>query len=163
MDKKDLSIKLEKIKMFVMDVDGTLTDGKIYMGTRRELLKAFNIKDGLGIKLLMESGIICVIITGRKSKITLRRAKELGISEIHQGIDKKTDVLKKICKKYSISFEEIAYIGDDINDLEVMELAGVSFAPADCANQLVSHVDILLKAKGGEGAVREAVEAILVI
>ena len=150
----------KKIKLFAMDVDGTMTDGRIYMGNEGELLKAFHIKDGMGIRILRERGVVPAIITGRESEIVKNRAKELGILELHQGIEDKTAVLKKLSEKYTIEKEEIAYIGDDINDLEAMAYAGLSFAPADAVQEVKDRADIALHTKGGEGAVREAVEYI---
>ena len=95
----------KKIKLFAMDVDGTMTDGRIYMGNEGELLKAFHIKDGMGIRMLRERGVVPAIITGRESEIVKNRAKELGILELHQGIEDKTAVLKKLSEKYTIEKE----------------------------------------------------------
>ena len=106
------------IKMLVMDVDGTLTDGKIYIGSSGELMKAFDVKDGYAIVQLTKQGVIPVIITGRESEILKKRATELKIKELHQGVENKLECLKQIATKHVISAEEIAYIGDDINDLE---------------------------------------------
>lgn len=149
------------IKLFVMDVDGTLTDGKIYMSANGELCKAFNIKDGLGIKKLRDAGIIPAIITGRKSDIVAQRAQELGIEEVYQGVDTKEKCLEKLVSKYQIDYENVAYIGDDENDLAVMQMVGVSFAPADAVSAVREYVDYVLSLDGGNGAVREAAEMIL--
>lgn len=150
-----------EIKVFAMDVDGTLTDGKIYMGSSGEALKAFHIKDGMGIRLLIDNGVIPVIITGRSSQIVECRARELGITELYQGISDKASVLQGVLDKYGLCAEQSAYIGDDVNDLSVMELAGLSFAPADAVEEVKQFADIVLKADGGCGAVREAAEYIL--
>lgn len=154
---KDLS----KIKLFAMDVDGTLTDGKIYISDSGEAMKAFSPKDGLGIKLLMKHGIIPAIITGRTSRIVENRCREIGIQVLYQGIKDKAATLNKIMQEYGVTKEQTAYIGDDLNDLSAMEEAGVTFAPADCARQLVPFVDIVLKCKAGESPVREAIDLIL--
>lgn len=155
--KKDLS----KIKLFAMDVDGTLTDGKIYISDNGEAMKAFNAKDGLGIKLLMKHDIIPVIITGRSSEIVKYRCQEIGIHVLYQGVTDKAAKLKELMKKYELQPEQVAYIGDDMNDLSAIEVAGVTFAPADCANQLVPYVDIVLTKNAGDSAVREAIDMIL--
>ena len=144
-----------------MDVDGTLTDGKVYIGSHGEEFKAFNIKDGLGIKLLMDKGIIPVIITGRNSEIVNIRAKELGIEEVYQGIKDKLEVYKLIKEKYKLFDEEVAYIGDDLNDLPLMKKVGFSFCVADAVDAVSREVNYITKLNGGEGAVREAIEMIL--
>ena len=113
----------DKIKYLVMDVDGTLTDGKIYMGTSGEILKAFDIKDGYGIHdMLIPYGITPVIITGRSSKILENRCRELSITDLFQGIKDKIDVLKQYLCSNNSSLQEVAYIGDDLNDLPCMKL-----------------------------------------
>ena len=155
--KKDLT----KIKLFAMDVDGTLTDGKIYISDTGEAMKAFSPKDGLGIKLLIRHGITPVIITGRTSEIVKKRCEEIGIHVLYQGITNKAAKLCELMKKLNLSPEQVAYIGDDMNDLSAMETAGVSFAPADCASQLVPFVDIILTKKAGDSPVREAIDMIL--
>ena len=145
-----------KIKLLVMDVDGTLTDGKIYMGENGEVMKAFNVKDGYAIAhMLPEMGIIPVIITGRKSKIVENRAKEIGITELHQGVRDKLAVLKNVAEKYNASPYEIAYIGDDINDLDCIEYCGVTACPADAVDGVKRKVTYVCKKNSGEGAVRE--------
>ena len=145
-----------KIKLIVMDVDGTLTDGKIYMGENGEIMKAFSIKDGYAIAhMLPEMGILPVIITGRKSKIVENRAKELGITELYQGISNKLDKLKEVATKYNGTPEEIAYIGDDLNDLECIEYCGFTACPADAVDEIKNKVDFICKFDGSKGAVRE--------
>ncbi len=153
--------KLNKIRLFVMDVDGTLTNGKIYMGQDGELMKAFNAKDGYGVKLLSKNDIIPAIITGRYSKIVENRCREIGIQELYQGIQDKDAVLTSIMEKYHLTTEQVAYIGDDLNDASAMKLSGVTFAPADCHKQLIPYVDYVLTKNGGDCAVREAVDKIL--
>ena len=150
------------IKYLVMDVDGTLTDGKIYMSSSGEAMKAFNIKDGCGIHdLLIPHGIIPVIITGRSSEIVLMRCKELGITEIYQGISEKVRKLNDIAS----DLVEVAYIGDDINDLTTMkavkEAGGIVGCPADANSSVIDIADFVATHKGGEGAVREFIEWIL--
>ena len=150
------------IKYLVMDVDGTLTDGKIYMGNDGEMMKAFDIKDGCGIHdILIPAGIAPVIITGRSSKILENRCKELGITNLHQGIRNKIEKLLTITTDLSM----VAYIGDDINDLSCMEpikeAGGLVGCPADAVQKVVDLADFVSKRNGGNGAVREFIEWIV--
>lgn len=153
---------LDNINYVVMDVDGTLTDGKIYMSPSGEAMKAFNIKDGCGIHdILIPAHIIPVIITGRESTIVLNRCKEIGITEVHQGISNKLDKLKTIVK----DLKSVAYIGDDINDLVCMEAVkrngGIVGCPADAVDQVKTIADFIAPHNGGDGAVRDFIEWIL--
>lgn len=152
-----------RIKMLVMDVDGTLTDGRIFIGANGEMMKAFDSKDGYGIVQLAKQGIIPVIITGRFSEIVARRAKELKITEVHQGIDNKLEQLKVVAAKYDIRSEEIAYIGDDGNDLECMNFCGLSGCPRDAHKSVEECVDFISSKDGGRGAVREFCDYILTL
>lgn len=154
-------LNLDNIRLFAMDVDGTLTDGHIYMGNDGELFKSFHVKDGLGIKLLKDYGIVPAIITGRTSKIVENRCQELGLTEFHQGVKNKSAKLCELMNKYQLTKEQVAYIGDDMNDLSAFKTAGVTFAPADCAESLRPYIDILLTKPAGEAPVREAVDMIL--
>ncbi len=151
-----------KIKMLVMDVDGTLTDGKIYFGADGEMFKAFNVKDGYAIAhILPQYGIVPVIITGRSSTIVAQRAKDLKINELYQGISDKLTQLKEIAEQKAISLDEIAYIGDDINDLECIENCGFSGCPSDALTPVLSKVNYICKNIGGNGAVREFIDYIV--
>lgn len=150
---------MKAVEYLVMDVDGTLTDGKIYMGSEGELCKAFNIKDGCGIHdILIPAGIIPVIITGRKSEIVLNRCRELDIGEVHQGISNKLETL--LCVASDLS--KVAYIGDDINDLTCMcavkEAGGLIGCPFDAAKKILDISDYVAEHRGGEGAVRDFIE-----
>lgn len=149
------------IKMLVMDVDGTLTDGTIYISPSGEAMKAFNVKDGYGIVQARRKGIIPVIITGRKSQIVEERAKELKITELYQGIEDKLAQLKKVAGKYGVSSEQIAYIGDDLNDLECVEFCGLTGCPADAVEEIQRKVHYVCSHDGGKGAVREFLDKIL--
>lgn len=144
------------VKYFVMDVDGTLTDGKIYMSPSGEAMKAFNIKDGCGIHdILIPSGIVPVIITGRKSQIVLNRCIEIGITEVYQGVSDKLQKLREI----SGDLSTVAYIGDDINDIECMkavkESGGVVGCPSDAVKEVKDISDFVSNNTGGNGAVRD--------
>lgn len=154
---KDLS----KIKMIVMDVDGTLTDGKIYVGENGEIFKAFNVKDGYRLIGIKEYGIIPVIITGKKSEILSKRAAELRIDEVHQGVADKLKALNEIIKRYKLNYQNVAYIGDDLNDIDCMKACYVKACPADAAAEVFNIVDYICKHKGGNGAVREFVDLII--
>ena len=147
---------MSKIKLLVMDVDGTLTDGKIYMGNDGEVFKAFDTKDGYAInEMLHAMGIVPVIITGRISKIVENRAKELHITELYQGKHDKLDTLLEVMKKYNCTKENVAYIGDDILDLVCMEQCGLTACPADAVDGVKRKVTYVCKKNSGEGAVRE--------
>lgn len=149
------------VKIFAMDVDGTLTDGRIYMGATGELMKAFHVHDGQGIKQLMAKDIIPAIITARRSEIVLRRCEELGITEVWQEVSDKVACLTELCQRYGVGLDNAAYIGDDLGDLGCMKISGLSFCPADAVNEVKRVVTVILKHNGGEGAVREASDWIL--
>ena len=149
------------IRMLALDVDGVLTDGTIYIGNDGELFKGFNAKDGMGISYAMRNGIDVCIITGRKSEIVRRRAAELGITCVLEGVRDKAAALEKIADSYRLDLEEIAYVGDDLNDLAPMNICGLSFAPADAADAVIDMCDFVLINDGGKGAVREAVDLLL--
>lgn len=147
------------IKILFIDVDGTLTDGKIYMGASGEIFKAFDIKDGYAIhELLPEYDIVPVIITGRTSKIVENRALELGIIELYQGIRDKVACIKQVVNKYGCSIKETAFIGDDLNDLSAMQLCGVAGCPADAVRDVKNVCSYVCNAVGGNGAVREFID-----
>ncbi|MGQ4665891.1 KdsC family phosphatase [Metabacillus halosaccharovorans] len=154
---KDLS----KIKMLVMDVDGTLTDGKIYVGDNGEVFKAFNVKDGYRLISINKHNIIPVIITGKTSEILSKRAAELKIEEVYQGIENKLEVLDEIIEKYQLTYENVAYIGDDVNDLECMKVCYLKACPSDAIDEVIEVVDYVCNNSGGNGAVREYVDLIV--
>lgn len=144
------------IKLLILDVDGTLTDGKIYISNSGEEMKAFNVKDGYAIKeILPQIGIIPVIITGRKSKIVEIRAKELAIKEVYQGVKDKIQIYKELKSKYNITDENIAYIGDDFNDLVILKRIYYSACPQDAVEEVKEVCNFVMERKGGEGAVYE--------
>ena len=153
--------QLKKIKLFITDVDGVLTDGGMYYSEEGEVMKEFNTRDGMGIELLRKNRIIPVIITKENSEIVIKRAEKLKVKEAYIGVEDKLEVIEELIEKYNLSFDEIAYIGDDINDLPVLEKAGLSFAPEDAIEEVKQSVDYVTSKKGGEGAFREAVDFIL--
>lgn len=150
-----------RIKCFVMDVDGTLTDGKIYMGAMGEAVKAFNIKDGYGIHdILLKEGVTPIIITGRESDILYNRCQELGITELYQNISNKVNKLKEILQNDLLN--DVAYIGDDLNDLGIIEFinesGGITACPEDAVERVKLAATYVCKHKGGDGAVREFID-----
>ena len=152
---------MKHIKLLIIDVDGTLTDGKIYMGENDEIMKAFDVKDGYGIAhILPKLGIVPVIITGRESEIVANRAAELGISEVYQGVFDKLDTLKTVAEKYECTPDNLAYIGDDINDLPCIEYCGVTACPLDGHELIKQSVSYICNNSGGSGAVREFIDYI---
>ncbi|MFG6329092.1 MAG: YhcH/YjgK/YiaL family protein [Lachnospiraceae bacterium] len=155
------------IKFFVIDIDGTLTDGKIYMGNSGELFKGFDIKDGYGIKeILPKYGIIPVVITARESRILSNRCKELGITELHQGCREKLKKLQEVLYKYSgnepCTFANVAYMGDDLLDIQCMvsvsEAGGISACPNNAVEEVLDKADFICNKCCGEGAVREFID-----
>jgi 3-deoxy-D-manno-octulosonate 8-phosphate phosphatase (KDO 8-P phosphatase) len=154
---KDLS----KIKMLVMDVDGTLTDGKIYVGDSGEVFKAFHVRDGYRLINIQKYNMIPVIITGKKSEILAKRAAELKIEEVYQGVDDKLKILDEVIKRYQLTYENVAYIGDDVNDIDCMKVCYLKACPADAVNEVINVVDYVCKSDGGNGAVRELIDLII--
>ena len=154
--------KAKKIKLVALDMDGTLTDGSINIGGDGELFKRFNAKDGLGITTAVRHGLRVAVITGRKGPIVQRRAEELGIAEdVMSGISAKKKALQALADKYNLSLKEIAFMGDDLNDLPALLTAGLSAAPADAAADVRQHVSYIATHNGGQGAVRDLLELIL--
>ena len=156
-----LDAKAEKIKLFITDVDGVLTDGRIVLGNDGEEFKFFHVHDGLGIKLAQQEGIKTAIITGRESELVARRAGELEINEVHQNIKDKLAVFDDLLAKYEIETENVAYIGDDLNDLPILKRVGLSLSVANGVQTVKNEVDYVTEKQGGAGAVREAIELIL--
>ncbi len=150
------------VKLFVMDVDGTLTDGKINMSADGELYKAFNIKDGYGInEILPKNGIVPAIITGRKSKIVENRANELHIKELYQGKHDKYNALMELMTKYGCEKDDVAYIGDDVLDIVCMKECGVVGCPNDAVGEVKEISHYVAPHNGGDGAVRDFIEWII--
>jgi 3-deoxy-D-manno-octulosonate 8-phosphate phosphatase (KDO 8-P phosphatase) len=149
------------IKIVVLDVDGTMTDGGIYIDNNRVETKKFSIKDGAGILLAQKMGIDFMILTGRRSNCVEQRAYELKVKYVIQEIHNKSSYLKQFMDENNISRDEIAYIGDDLNDLPAMRIAGYCACPLDAATEVKNYCDITLSLKGGEGVVREFVEILL--
>ena len=160
-NKNMLKKKCLEIKIVITDVDGVLTDGGMFFSKNGEMLKKFNTRDGMGVELLRNYKIPVVIITRENSKIVLSRAKKLLIKEIFIGVKKKELLLPKICKKYQIKKNNVAYIGDDINDLEILKQVGFSASPRDGISIIKKKSDYVCKSKGGEGVLREIADLII--
>jgi 3-deoxy-D-manno-octulosonate 8-phosphate phosphatase (KDO 8-P phosphatase) len=158
---KDQIKKAAQIKAIFFDVDGVLTNGGIiYDDTGREI-KQFNVKDGYIISHLKKAGIVVGIITGRESKIVSNRAAELKLDFCHQGIMDKYAVFEKLVQFHKLKKKQVAYIGDDINDLKVLQNCGLSACPADAMDYVKTRVDLITKSRGGEGVAREVSDLIL--
>jgi len=149
------------IKLLLLDVDGTMTDGKITYTNSGEEIKSFCVKDGLAIVSWMRLGGYVAIVTGRESQIVTKRAKELQINYLYQGVKDKKAVVEEILKELDIGWESVAAIGDDLNDLPMLLRARKSYVPANANEYVKQKVDTILKASGGNGAVREMIEDLL--
>lgn len=152
---------LSQIKLLVLDVDGVLTDGGLYYTDSGEELKKFNVKDGQGIKLIMQAGIEVAIISASNSAATLHRAKKLGIKYVFIGVEDKLTILKQLCEDLSISLGQVAYIGDDINDLPILKSVGCPLTVADAMPENQTIAVYVTKLAGGQGCVREICNLLL--
>ncbi len=159
--KTTIQSKAKKIKLLLLDVDGVLTDGRILLDNQGNELKAFHVRDGHGIKMAQKAGIIVGIITGRISEVVNVRARELGIKEVHQGAHEKIVVYDSILGRYGFRDEEVAYMGDDIVDVDIFKRTGLAVAVDDADPSVKPHVDMITKKAGGRGAVRELINLIL--
>lgn len=160
---KDIAEIARKIKLIILDVDGVMTDGSLYFDNQGQEFKAFNSKDGHGIRLLLENGIEVALITGRESELVKHRAKNLKLSPelIYQGYRDKRPAFDELLKKTGYQNEEIAYVGDDVVDLPIMSQVGFAIAVGDANWFVKDHSDWICDTKGGKGAVREVCELIL--
>ncbi len=158
---KSLKLKCKKIKLVITDVDGVLTDGGRYYSGNKEIFKRFHVRDGMGVNLLLRNGIKTIIITKEISKIVKFWANEMNIFKVYSGIKIKENELEKICKFHKILPLEIAFIGDDVNDIELMKKVGFSATPSDGVLQAKKIVSYVCKESGGNGAFREIADMIL--
>jgi 3-deoxy-D-manno-octulosonate 8-phosphate phosphatase (KDO 8-P phosphatase) len=159
--KKPADKKLKTIRLLLLDVDGVMTDGGIYFSENGDELKKFNILDGYGIMKLRGSGVKVGIITGRISRLVARRAKELGIDELYQNLERKIDDYEQVKSKLGLTDDKIAYIGDDEPDIPVLAKVGFAACPANAIVSVKDNSDYICKCRGGEGAVREVIDLIL--
>ena len=146
---------MRRVKLLVLDVDGVLTDGRLFYGAKGELLKAFHVRDGHGIKQVSGAGITVAIISGRKSEAVLRRARGLGIKHVYQGVDDKLAALHKLARSLKVSLEHCACVGDDTPDAPILDACGLGVAVADAHADALAAADIETTRPGGHGAVRE--------
>jgi len=151
------------IELIVLDVDGCLTDGRIVYSAEGDEIKAFDVKDGLAVASWIRLGKEAAIITGRRSKIVERRAKELGIPHLYQGVRNKGEKFAELLETLGLESSQAAVIGDDLNDYVMLEEAGRAYAPADAVALIRERADWVLEARGGRGAVREMIEDLMTI
>jgi 3-deoxy-D-manno-octulosonate 8-phosphate phosphatase (KDO 8-P phosphatase) len=157
----DLIQKILPLRLLLLDVDGVLTDGSIIYTDKGDEIKVFCVKDGLGLRLLMDSGISVGIITGRRSPALQSRCKNLGIEILFEGVSDKLSILDALVRDNGFAYNEVAYIGDDLPDIPIMKKTGFPVAVADAAPETISHALYVTTALGGKGAVREISELIL--
>lgn len=157
---QDILARAKRVKLLIMDVDGVLTDGRIYYGANGEIGKAFNVRDGLGIKRLLRLGIAVAVISGRDSAATRARLAELGVEHIYMAIKDKAACYNSLKEQLGVQDEEVAYIGDDLPDLEMLKLVGLGVAPADATEVAVAAARYITKNGGGYGAVRDLCDLI---
>jgi len=156
-----LETKTKKIKLLLLDVDGVLTDGSIIYGVENQEFKIFNARDGMAIDLAQQAGLRVGIITGRASEIVTRRANEFHIEILYQGQNDKLKAYEQIKKQLDLTDDQIAYVGDDLNDLKLIQRVGLSCAVNDACDEVKQEADYITVQPGGKGAVREVVELIL--
>ena len=156
-----LKERAKKIKLLLMDCDGVLTDGRLYFSETGESLKVFHVRDGQGIVMWHQAGFQTGIITGRNSPIVIKRATELGMHYIKVGSQNKVKDFAEILKESNIISEEVAYIGDDIPDISLMEIVGFSITVKDAAREVKPFAKYITKSKGGFGAVREVIDLLI--
>lgn len=159
--KKSLFTKCSRIKLVLTDVDGVLTDGGMYYTVDGDIMKKFHVRDGMGVTLLRKNNIDTIIVTKEKTKMVKQWARKMKVKKLYDGIIQKEAILDKICKEYNISPQEIAYIADDVNDLELLKKVGFAVTPNDGIKQAKKICDYVCKSRSGEGAFRELVDLIL--
>ncbi|MFW5890668.1 MAG: cytidylyltransferase domain-containing protein [bacterium] len=158
---KNKKINLNNIKCLISDCDGVLTDGGMYYSEKGDELKKFNTKDGKAFELLKTNGYITGIITGENMNLVEQRAKKLNVDEVHMGIKNKLKIINSICNKYELNYDNIAYIGDDLNDKEVLENIGFSCSVKNAVEEIKKVSDYITNVQGGDGAVREIAQLII--
>lgn len=159
--KKTRKLENRRIKLFATDCDGVLTDAGMYYSKDGDTLKKFNTKDGMGFALLRKHGIKTAILTGENSSIVSKRAEKLSINDVYLGCNDKVAAMEELLQKYNLSYDEVAYIGDDVNDISLLEKVGISFSVADAVTSVKNITNHTTTRKGGEGAVREAIDFLL--
>ncbi len=157
----EFQARLSQVKLLVLDVDGTLTDGGLYYSDSGEELKKFNVKDGQGLKLLMATGVTVAIITASTATSTFHRAKKLGIAHVYIGVEEKLTVMQTLCEQLAIDLAQVAYAGDDVNDLPALQAVGCPFTMADAVAENKKWALYITHNTGGNGAVREICDLLI--
>ena len=157
----NVTSNLDLIKAVLLDVDGVMTDGKLHYSARGEEIKSFDVKDGLGIQLLLNANILVGIISGRNSNALEKRIKDLGIQHIYMDSSNKKKDLQNFLETTGLQLEEVAYVGDDLPDLTAIMMCGFSACPSDACSEVLDAVDHVSSKRGGDGVVREIAELIL--
>ncbi|HNB53679.1 MAG TPA: HAD hydrolase family protein [Anaerolineales bacterium] len=152
--------RIKQIRLLALDSDGVLTDGGVYMTPEGQEFRRFDIKDGAGLKAVLAAGIPVAIISSAKNQTVLYRGQQLGISEVHVGVEEKLGCLQKVCARYNVPLSAVCYVGDDDVDLPVFEAVGFSCAPSDAVGKVLARADFVLSRPGGHGAVREICDLI---
>jgi 3-deoxy-D-manno-octulosonate 8-phosphate phosphatase (KDO 8-P phosphatase) len=160
-NQNDNMARAAKVKLMIFDVDGVLTDGSLHYGPEGEMMKTFNVQDGLGIKLLQEAGIFTAIISARRSASVLSRAKDLGIPFVHQGGHDKLTPFQELLAKTGLTAEQVGFIGDDVVDLPILTRVGFAVGVPNGRAEVLSRVHHVTQAHGGRGAVREVCDFVL--
>lgn len=161
MQRQELQERARRIRLLLLDVDGVLTDGRITYGSGGLEVLSFHVRDGLALKAAQEAGITVGLVSGRKSEALFRRAEELRLTEVHIGVEDKMGVYKQLLVRYRLADPEVAYMGDDLPDIPVMQQAGLAISVADAAAEVRNSAHFVTSLSGGQGAVREAVEWLL--
>ena len=157
-----MNTKCKKIKVLLTDVDGVLTDGGMYYSSKGDVMKKFHARDGMAVSLLKKNDIPTVLVTKEKTMIVKQWAKKMNVKKLHDGIINKEQILERICDEFEVKAEEIAFIGDDVNDIKLLKKVGLAAMPNDGIKQLRIICDYRCKSRGGEGVLREIADLILV-
>ena len=157
----NIAAKIKKIKILLTDVDGVLTDGGMYYSSKGDVMKKFHARDGMAISLLKKNGIPTILITKEKTMIVKQWAKKMSVKKLYDGVVKKEQILEKICREFKVKSNEIAFIGDDVNDIKLLEKVGFAAMPNNGIKQLRKICDYECKASGGKGVLREIGDLIL--
>ncbi len=153
--------RAKKIRLLLLDVDGVLTDGRLYFGSREELFKVFHVRDGHGIKMVQQGGLEVAILSGRRSDAAFLRAKELGVNRYYEGLRDKVAVCQELCTALNLRGEEVAAVGDELVDLPLFRRVGLAVAVCDAPLEVQAQAHWVTKVRGGEGAVREVCDLLL--
>ncbi|MBM4285679.1 MAG: HAD-IIIA family hydrolase [Deltaproteobacteria bacterium] len=150
-----------RVRLLILDVDGVLTDGRLYFGPKEELCKVFHVRDGHGVKMLQQAGIEVAFVSGRRSDAAFRRAKELGVHRYHEGVRDKAAVLEELCRALSLTPDQVGAVGDELVDLPLFHRVGLAVAVADAPPEVQAAAHWVTTLPGGRGAVREVTDLIL--